>query len=415
MQLRELTNSEFDNFSRNFNVYSMYQTKEYAFAMHNEGYETSTVGLFDNNELVGAALILIKEKDRKKFATIPRGYLVDYNDYNKLKSFTNLIKNFLEKRNVEAVKICPPIIKNIYNSKGESIYDNPEFNNMFNCLKKLGYYHLGYNNNFEALRPRYEAYIDLKDKTIIDLFRNIKREFKTKIRTAERKGIRVYRGKENSINELHKLLENKFHRKESYLRDIYKYFNEKDEIEYFYAKLDTKNFLEYSQKNFLLYEDLTYKMNEKIMNNTGRNTSNTIAKKMNLDKLFESCKNDLTTATEMLKNNPEGIVLAAILVVKHGKEANIFIDGYNEHYKYLNAKHYLLWTLIEKYKNEGYEKFNLGGIPSLSGNNPDYDGLKQFKLNFGADVIEYVGDFTLITTRNFFTKRTALRGSINHY
>ena len=110
MQLRELTNNEFDNFSRNFNVFSMYQTKEYAFAMHNEGYETSTVGLFDNNELVGAALILIKEKDRKKFATIPRGYLVDYNDYNKLKSFTNLIKNFLEKRNVEAVKICPPII-----------------------------------------------------------------------------------------------------------------------------------------------------------------------------------------------------------------------------------------------------------------------------------------------------------------
>ena len=63
MQLRELTNDEFDKFSRNFNFFSLYQTREYSFIMHKEGYETSTIGLFDNREIVGAALILIKEID----------------------------------------------------------------------------------------------------------------------------------------------------------------------------------------------------------------------------------------------------------------------------------------------------------------------------------------------------------------
>ena len=48
MQLRELTNDEFDKFSRNFNFFSLYQTREYSFIMHKEGYETSTIGLFDN-------------------------------------------------------------------------------------------------------------------------------------------------------------------------------------------------------------------------------------------------------------------------------------------------------------------------------------------------------------------------------
>ena len=92
MQLRELTNDEFDKFSRNFNFFSLYQTREYSFIMHKEGYETSTIGLFDNREIVGAALILIKEIEKRKYAYIPRGYLLDYNDYSKLKSMTNLMQ-----------------------------------------------------------------------------------------------------------------------------------------------------------------------------------------------------------------------------------------------------------------------------------------------------------------------------------
>lgn len=415
MQLRELTNDEFDKFSRNFSFFSMYQTREYSFIMHKEGYETSTVGLFDNREIVGAALILIKEINKLKYAFIPRGYLVDYNDPAKLKSFTVLIKKFLTKRKVEAVKICPQLMRNIYDANGNVLETNYQYDATISNLKKLGYHHLGYNNQFEALKPRFEAYIDLKDKTIVELFNNIKREFKTKIRTAERKGIRVYKGKESSINELYKLTEKKYPRKESYLEDTYRYFDEKGEIEYFYAKLDTKNFLNYAQQNFLACEDASYKMNEKIMNNTGRNTSKAITKKMNLDRKFEICKNDLTTATEMLKDNPEGITLAGVYVIKHDKEAYIFMDGYNPHYKYLNAKHYLIWTLIEKYKNEGYEKFNLGGVPGFNAKNNDYDGLKQFKLNFGAKVIEYAGDFTLVTTKKIFGKKQALKNSVRYY
>ncbi len=401
MQLRELTNDEFDKFSRNFNFFSLYQTREYSFIMHKEGYETSTIGLFDNREIVGAALILIKEIEKRKYAYIPRGYLLDYNDYSKLKSMTNLIKRFLKKRNVVAIKICPSLVRNIYDIKGDVIYTNPDYLKCFNNFRKLEYRHLGYNNGFEALKPRFEAYIDLKEKSIEELFKDIKKEYRTKIRSAVTKGIKIYKGKETSINELYKLTEKKYPRKESYLEDAYRYFDEKGEIEYFYAKLDTKEFLSYAQKKFLHYEDLTYKMDERIMSNTGRNTGKTITKKMNLDKKFESAKIDLTTATSILRDYPEGVTLAGVYVIKHDKEANILIDGYNSNYKYLNAKHYLIWSLIEKYKSEGYEKFNLGGIPGFKCKDASYDGLRMFKLNFGSKVVEYAGDFELLTKKNF--------------
>ena len=58
MQLRELSNDEFERFADSYKDYSMYQTKEYSFIMHKENFETSMVGLFDNNTLIGAALIL---------------------------------------------------------------------------------------------------------------------------------------------------------------------------------------------------------------------------------------------------------------------------------------------------------------------------------------------------------------------
>ena len=159
--------------------------------MHKEGYETSTIGLFDNREIVGAALILIKEIEKRKYAYIPRGYLLDYNDYSKLKSMTNLIKRFLKKRNVVAIKICPSLVRNIYDIKGDVIYTNPDYLKCFNNFRKLEYRHLGYNNGFEALKPRFEAYIDLKEKPIEELFKGIKKEYRTKIRSAVTKGIKI--------------------------------------------------------------------------------------------------------------------------------------------------------------------------------------------------------------------------------
>lgn len=73
-----------------------------------------------------------------------------------------------------AIKINPMIIKTVYDPSGKSILKNTRYDEIFSSMTKLGYFHLGYNNYFEALKPRFEAIIDLEKPTNQLLKKSIK-------------------------------------------------------------------------------------------------------------------------------------------------------------------------------------------------------------------------------------------------
>ena len=57
--------------------------------------------------------------------------------------------------------------------------------------------------------------------------------------------------------------------------------------------------------------------------------------------------------------------------------------------------------LIEKYGKEGYDVLNLGGIADPTA--PEqYKGLNDFRLGFGAQAVEYLGDLELITSKALY-------------
>lgn len=127
-----------------------------------------------------------------------------------------------------------------------------------------------------------------------------------------------------------------------------------------------------------------------------------INKKINIDRYLNQYKNELINATNLLRNYPEGIVTSCILLIKQDKEITILIDGYDKKFKKLNSKHLLIWQIIQIYQKQGYTKFNLGGISNMAIDANRYSGLDEFKLNFGAQMIEYAGDFELVThKRNY--------------
>ena len=264
-------------------------------------------------------------------------------------------------------------------------------------MNNLGYYHFGFNNNFEALKPRYEAIIDLR-KPINDLFNNIKKEYRTKIRSAETKGIEIIEGNKNIIKYLYGLAKNKYPRSLNYYENIYDYFKREDNVDIYCAKLNTKKYLQEIQKEYNEVDELLTNFNEEIINNPN---SKKIDKKMALDIKYNKMKEELNEAIELLKNNENGIILASALVVRHSDTAYIMIDGYDSKYKKMNAKHLLIWKLIQRYEKEGFKKLNLGGISNISLDDK-FKGLTEFKCNFGANIVEYIGDLELITNNTIY-------------
>lgn len=395
MILRELTNEEFNFFTKN-NYTSVYQSANYALTMTKQGFDCFYYGIVDGTTIYGASLILIKKVHGFKYAFVPRGYIIDYNNLGLLKEFTQLLKKELSKKGVIGIRINPPIIKSIYKDKQLTMSSN--YDNIFNNLKQIGYHHFGYNNYFEGLKPRYEAVIPL-NKDTVSLFKNISKEFRTKIRTADSNGIKIFQGNDTNLEYLFLQTKNKYPRDLKYFQDIYYYFKNNNAVEFYYALLDTEDYIRSVQYRYQKQTSKCNEANANVFKNVNKNNTKVINQKLYEENKLNTIKEELVYATKLLKDFPKGIVLASILIIKNKQEIYTIMDGYDKDYKRLNAKHLLIWKLIEKFALQGYTTFNLGGITNYSLANNKFKGLNEFKLNYGATIYEYIGDLEYVINK----------------
>lgn len=389
MEIVKLSKEEFNSFIRDAKNTSLYQTSEYGLTMSKQGYQELFVGLKHQENIIAAALILIKNRFGFKYGYCPRGFIIDYNDYDLLEIWTKLLKRFLQDYRVVAIKLCPPIKTD---QENELI--------IINQLKKLGYYHFGYNNYFEALKPRFEAYINL-DTSIDQLFFNIKKEYRTKIRSAHNHGIIIHKGELEDLVILHNQTKRKYIRDLKYYHELYQQFKSTASIDIFYAQFNTQDFLEKTKEEYEQIEKESDSINHQVLEEK-MNSNSFIEKKMTIDKKLSFLKEKLIEARKINNTFPNNINLASALIITHKEEAYLLIDGLNEKFKTFNAKHLLIWKLIENYHSLGYKIFNLGGMVNPKIENNKFSGLNQFKLSFNAQKIEYLGDFELIINKSHY-------------
>ena len=405
MEMREITTEEFNKFANKFMLSSMYQTVEYGHVMERQNFETILVGMInDTGDVAAASLLLIEKLSNFKYAYAPRGFLIDYTNYSLLEEFTNLIKKFLKKRSVMAVKICPMIAKTKYTPSLNITLSNPSYDKIFENLKKLKYYHLGYNNFFESLKPRFVAIADLNPDTN-KMFEGLHQDYKAKIRACDLAGIRIYKGNEKNLDFIVEQMREKNATSKDYTYDIYNAFKATNHAEVYFAQLETNQFLINTQVEYQKQVNICNAITAQLFQNQGKgNNNDVITRKIAEDNKLASLKNQLVYATNLLRNNPNGIIVASAMVIKHRGQVYLTLDGYDNQYKHLCAKHLLIWKLMERFAQEGYKEFNLGGItnPTLD-KESKYKGTTDFKLNFNASAIEYAGDFELVTSYPLYT------------
>ncbi len=403
MILKELTNEEFTQYAEKFPNHSVFQSTEYAFVMNKQKFDSFFLGLVDNNNQVRcASLILVAILRGVKYAYAPRGFLIDYIDYNIINEFTENIKKFLRRNDIAAIKINPLVVRYIYDVNGNVIVNNENnVNTICDNLTKLEYHHLGYNNYFEAFKPRFEAIVDI-NKTYYEVFNSFKKTLRTKIRKADRFGCHIYKGNISNLEYLYELTKNVYPRDLRYFQDCYEFFGKKDIIEFYYAKLDTKTYLQQVQKQYELQDQYVQYINNEIIKKP-KNNNHLLSIKMTADKTLALYKKQIISATQLLRNNPDGIILAAALILKHQDELIVLMDGYNKEFHSIGAKQLLFWKVIQKYAGSEYKSINLGGIPNpnIKVNNK-FQGVLDFKLAFNPQVKEYIGDFELVASKTLY-------------
>jgi lipid II:glycine glycyltransferase (peptidoglycan interpeptide bridge formation enzyme) len=402
MTFRELNNKEFDAFVNSYPLKSVFETTEYGSTMNGQKEAAYYLGLIDDqNMIVGATLLLIKKDHNFKYGLCPRGPLLDYRDKNVVTQFSAGLMDYAKKNSLVAVKINPLLIKSIYDIKDKKIMTNPEYQLSFDNLTNNNFYHLGYNNYFEALKPRFEAILDI-GKDDGDIFLGFEKETKTKIRSAISKGVVIYKGDEKNIPDLYKLIEKKYHRDTNYFYDLYAYYKNNDDIDLYYAKLDINSYLKHAQSEYNRFMLESQKFNELVISNGDKATHALINKKIAADKKFERAKRNIAQANTLATTNPDGLLLAAMLILKNGNMAYIIMDGMDPRFKSFNAKQLLTWAVIQKYTKRGITTLNMGGCSNPTLKDNKFAGLNEYKTNYGARIYEYAGDFELIVNKPLY-------------
>ena len=399
MELIQITKEEFDNFAENYEIKNFYQTGSYGALMDRHSFDDYYLAMKDESGNYKAATLILIKKELLgyKWGYCPRGYLIDFNDFNLLETFTKLLTQFLNKRNFMFVKIDPYIIYKSRDKKGNVIpgIDNSK---IVDELIHIGYEHTGFNLNFENLKPRWNAVTTTNSTE--DLFSRFSKEIRNKIRKADKMGIEILEGDASSVKQFYSLVDKKHSRKLNYYLDMMEILGKKDMIKLYFAKLDTAKYIEKSKTLFEAEEKRNNEINQELEENiNSNNTTNIIKRKMASDILLNNSKQNVINATNLYKEYPSGVIVGASAIIKYNKEIFFLIDGYKQEFKRYCPNHYLKYQIMNFYRKEGYTRMHLNGISGDFNKSSSFYGLTRFKLGFASKIEEYIGEFTLVINK----------------
>lgn len=410
MQIVLLDEARFDNYAINHPNYNFYQSSNYGKFMTKNAYNTYYLGLVDDiGEIKAATLILVRndKKDRRKMGYAPRGFLIDWNNDELVATFTEAIKDYLSKRGFTYIKLDPPIIYKEHNMDGSE--EQPGIDNMsfVKKLQSLGYIHMGFNNGQETTKPRWNAAIKL-NSDITALFNSISKEARDKIIHSASLGDTVYKGSSEDIQLLYSTI-NKASPPVEYYLDFYQFFNQINGFEIYFTKLEPVKFVNSSKKMYEKEEIKNNELNLQIQDWSNTNKEATINEKLKSDEKLSKYKKEMIDATRLFQEFPNGIVIAAIAVIKYGKTITFLSSGINERFKDHNPEYLLKWQLIQEYAKQGYSTVEYNGM--LGDFKDDYDSVLKRELS--NTIIEYVGEFDLVINKKSYYTGSKLNPILN--
>lgn len=399
MRIITLKEEEFDNYAKRHKYDSIYQTSPYAkFRKNHEKYDIHYLGFEENGHLIGATMVIYKELFwGYKYAYAPRGFLVDYTNKQVITELTQRLINLLKKQKFIFVKLDPPIIIYEKDFTGKIIYQSDTANDIINTLKSNRYEHLGFNLYNESLLSRFNVFAKLIPNEK-NMYFSFDKEIQENIKDANRRAINVYIDDTNDIDVFFNYIKRSYGKKgRNYFERLINNFTENNSVKIFYAKLDSNK---YAQNTNNLYNK-ELERNEGLTRiiesgNKKYDIEKVINDKILSDKLLKGLKKDIIVSTDLLRNNPDGIICGTALVVQNKKGAEILVNYIPKEFKNFKANEALTFEIMKYYSKQKLKYINLGSVFGNFDQRSRFYPLLETKKGFNSSIIEYIGEFDLI-------------------
>ena len=411
MELVTLTKKEFKKFADKHSQITFHQTEEWANLKLTNGWKAHYVGLKDKNKIVAGALLLAKTLPivRKKMFYSPRGFLIDYNNYELLEEFTKGIKKYAKEQGAIFVKIDPYVEYVEHDNNGDVVeggYDNKQ---AVENLIKLGYKHFGFNLMQDTLQPRWMHVIETEDRTLEDVMKDMESKTRQILRKNEKCGITTREITRDELPIFKDIMQHTSDRREfidrplSYYENMWDNLHDSGILRILIAEIDfneyKKNTIDELNQNKTELEDRIYKKEKNLlkMNEKKYEQSN----KQNQEAI-ERLENQLKKINELKEKHGEKAILGGILFLVYGNEVLSLYGGSNAELMQFQSAYIVHFAGIKMAIEEKYKKYNFYGITGdFRKENPLY-GLFLFKKSFGGHVAELIGEFDLIINKPMY-------------
>lgn len=405
MKLVTLTKKEFKKFADKHEQITFHQTEEWANLKANNGWVAHYVGLKDDKKIVAGALLLAKTVPfvKKKMFYSPRGFLIDYKDYDLLKTFTEEIKKYAKENGAIFIKIDPYLEHVEHDNEGNVVENGFNNKDAVENLKKLGYKHYGFNLMQDTLQPRWMHVIETENKSLDDVMKDMESKTRQILRKNEKCGITTREITKDELPLFKDIMQHTSDRREfvdrplSYYESMWDALHDSGILKVLLAEIDfneyKKNTEEELNQNKNELEDRINKKENNLlkMNDKKYEQSN----KQNKEAI-ERLEKQLEKIEELKKEHGEKTLLGGILFLVYGNEVLSLYGGSTAKLMQFQSAYTVHFAGVKMAVENNYKKYNFYGITGdFRKENPLY-GLFLFKKSFGGHVAELIGEFDLI-------------------
>ena len=206
--LVELTEKEFNEFSQNHESI-FFQSSYWGELKKGTGWIYYLVGYKEDNNIKAASLLLAKKIPviNKYIFYSPRGFLLDYNDFDLVKKYTDEVVKFVKSHNGIFIKINPLVIYQERDIDGNIVENGINNKKLVDYLKSLNYEHIGLTKVYgKDLEPRWISVLDLKNKTMDDIKSNYRRTTRLDVNNSYKHGLKLVEIDESRMDEFKDLM-----------------------------------------------------------------------------------------------------------------------------------------------------------------------------------------------------------------
>jgi lipid II:glycine glycyltransferase (peptidoglycan interpeptide bridge formation enzyme) len=324
-------------------------------------WKSESIGWFDDDKQVGAALLLLRKLPRipKWFAYVPEGPLLDWQaPIGEIEKALALLVEYAKKEGVFLLRVGPLVEKSSWSVSTmkaalaseetttltalppDSI--NKEAVTLCDFLKSSGWRAPRSEDGFGLGQPQFVYQLSLAGKNREDLLSGFNQLWRRNLKRAEKEGVTIELGTREDLAAFHEI------------------------------------YVETAQRDRFIPRPLSYFQN-----------------------MWDAMREEDSNRFCLYLARWQGEVIASTIMVRVGNHAWYSYGASSTRGREARGSNAIQWRMIQDALDSGAVTYDLRGITSTMDPKDPHAGLIQFKLGVGGHAVEYVGEWDYQISRFF--------------